>query len=131
MRPRNWAELEQRLGGLFGGGTEGAATAREILSQAVSARWHVTSLRDIDRVRRQVVFQKLSGVLLDLEDADGDVAFWPAGVRDLILRTVARFCDGAVIDGPEWRLDPSETDRVTYRELVAAADFADVAGANS
>jgi hypothetical protein len=129
--PANWAELEQRLGYIFGGGAGGAATAREILVQAVAGRWQVESLHDLDRLRRAVAFQKFCGMTVALEDEPGDIAFYASGLRELVQRTVARFFDGHTIAGPEWRMDPSETDRPLFSALVTDADFADVAPKDS
>lgn len=124
-RPRSWAELEAGLAYLFGGGEFGAATAREFLQQAVLARYGVESLFDLPRWQRQVAFQKSAGAALDLQEAvEGDLAFYPSGTRRLVREAFARFFDGAVVEGPPWRLDPSELDRPTYEDELAAADFA-------
>lgn len=127
--PGSWADLFDLLARMFGGGEQARAAAVEWIRQAVEARYGVRSLRDLDRGRRAVAFQKACGTWIGLwESLEGDLAFY-AGQRDLVRDVVARYWDGAVVDGPPWRVAPTEGMRPTYGEWVAAADFAEVVDA--
>lgn len=122
--PESWADLFDRfartLGGV-GGAPEGMhyEEAEEWFRQAVEHRFGAPTLRGVDRVARQLAFQRATWTLFALyEEADrlGDLAF----VRD--LRAVVRGCfartwDGAVLEGPAWRLGPDEDDRPTWEQM--------------
>lgn len=143
--PANWTELLARLAARLGDPEAGRRDAEEWLREAVEARWGTATLHDLDRTGRQIAFQKASGVLLRLEDeglpdelvsADGDLppmllyrdgSLEPLdgypGRRAAISATVARYFDGVKVEGPPWRVGPLETERPSYDEYVAAADF--------
>lgn len=116
--PGSWAEVYERLAQLLCD----EPAAREWIRQALEATWGVLDPVDLDRARRGLALQKASGVLLALEDEPGDLAF-TIGVRAIVRRAVARYFAGHMVDGPRWRLDPSEVDRPTYAET--SADFGD------
>lgn len=83
------------------------ASAHEWVRQAAAAWRGVESLRELTRQQRAVFFQKVAGTLIALEEADGDIAL-QIGQRAIIQATFARYFDGALLDGPPWRLDPTE-----------------------
>lgn len=118
--PGSWAEVYDRLGDVLGDDRAG----REWVRQALEAAWGVTDPVDLDRARRGLALQKASGVVLALEDEDGDVAF-RVGVRAVVAGVVARYFGGVAVDGPVWRLDPTEHDRPTA--AAVSADFGEEA----
>lgn len=145
--PTTWSELLGRLAARLPGGRE---EAEDWLRSALEARFGVESLHDLDRARRQVAFQKSAGVLLAVEDGDAyrdpdefrtfdgellwllwsdgtiesAVGYEPGpGYRARMRAVVARYWDGAVVEGPPWRLSPAEPERPTYDEWAADADF--------
>lgn len=135
--PTSWSALLDRLGRILG-----PDEAEEWLRSAVEARYRVGSLHDLDRVGRQLVFQKSAGVLLLLEDegvpetltAEGgqawllyrDGSLEPAlgqpSRRERVARAFARYFDGVEVEGPPWRVSPEE-DLPTRGEYVESADF--------
>ena len=52
--------------------------------------------------------QKSIGATLAIEDVPYDLAF-TVGKRAVVARVFARFFDGVAVDGPPWRVDPTET----------------------
>lgn len=145
--PTTWSELLGRLARRLPGGRE---EAEDWIRSAIAARFGVDSLHDLDRVRRQVAFQKSAGVLLAVEDghayrdpdemrtADGDLLWllWADGTlesaaeyeagpgyRSRMRAVVARYWDGVEVEGPPWRLSPAEPDRQTREEWAADVDF--------
>lgn len=106
-----------RLAYVFGGHEgEPYATAEEWVREACEATWGADLIR-LHRTQRQLALQRSVGTLLALED-EGDLVF-TTGVRPIVQRVFARFWQGRVLDGPPWRLDPSE-ERPLY-ELWAAS----------
>lgn len=144
--PASWSEVYSRFADRLGGDREEALRdVEEWLREAVEARYRTATLHDLDRVGRQIVFQKASGIVLALEEAglpeelvapDGDLppmllygdgslepfGDYP-GRRGAIAERVARYFDGVVVEGPPWRLTELETERPLYDDYVAAADF--------
>lgn len=91
----------------------------EWVVQAVEEIWGASTVRDLPRQQRALAFQKLSGILLTLEDEPYDLAF-AIGQRAVVSRVFARFFDGAVLAGPPWKCDPFEADRPTRQEYAAS-----------
>lgn len=144
MIPASWSALLDRLAAILGGRSEEArAEAEEWVRGAVLARYGVASLHDLDRVRRQLAFQKSAGALLLLEQdgvpetlaIDGEPAWLlyrdgtiePAAGepsrRGRVAEAFARYFDGVAIDGPPWQLSPEEGGRPTREEWAEPADF--------
>jgi hypothetical protein len=143
--PDSWSVALDRLARRLGGGREAEAWLRE----AVQALYGVESLHELDRTRRAIAFQKTCGVVLAVEEtgwpevvvagATGRVTlWWPCGTIDFdpppeepelrprrvrVAEIFARYFGGAALTGPPWRLSPLETDRPTYDEWAATADF--------
>lgn len=118
--PGSWAEIEVRLAALFGG-YDGEAIAREWIREALEVGFGTSDAAAIrPRSRRATAFQRLSGVLLALED-EGDFTFYIGG-RAVVAKTFARYFQGATLAGPPWRLDPTE-DLPSYASLEQTADF--------
>lgn len=140
--PQTWAEVLDRLSRALG--SPETRDAEEWLREAVEARWGTSTLHELDRGARQIAFQKASGVLLALEEAglpdelvdpDGVWPRWllyrdgtlePAegyeGRRASIQAALARYF-GVSVEGPPWRIGPLETDRPSYDEYAASANF--------
>ena len=124
--PRTWAETLDRFAYALGGGGEAHAIATAWVREAVMTLWGADSIRDLSPARRSVALQKTIGTLYALQDAAvGDLAF-RVGIRDLTRDAFRRYWNGIELAGPDWRLDPTETDRPVY---VAADDFAAAAAA--
>lgn len=111
--PQSWREVLDRFAWLICD----EETAREWIRQALEAQWGVLSPADLDRGRRGLALQRCSGVLLALEDFDGDLAF-AAGQRQEIAAAFARYFGGVLLDGPPWRCSPVEMDRPTREEYL-------------
>lgn len=118
-----WADAESCLASLFGGGETGQAVARDLIVAAVAARWRTDTLHDLTPNDRALALQRTMVATADLGGADGDLAFWPAGVRDLATAAFARAFEVDEVAGPVYRLDPSETWLPTHAELAQDADF--------
>lgn len=137
--PGSWVELLERLGLVLGDRRAADVWCR----QAVEALWGEGEPGKLSRPLRSVAFQKLSGVLLLLEERgiprelvdgaggaewvmfrDGSMerADGRPSVRDEVSAAFARYFDGVRIDGPAWRVSVRE-DRPDYEEWAAAADF--------
>lgn len=71
---------------------------------------------DLNNDERRLLFQRLSTVLHDLETAD--VTFVD---RPLIQAAFAKVTNGAIPEGPPWRLSPREADLPTMQEYAAGA----------
>jgi hypothetical protein len=125
--PTTWTMLLDRLAYQLGGRSDGfRAEAEEWVRDAVEARYGVRSLHELDRPRRQIAFQKCSGVLLALEQGDGsydDLAF-QSDCRRRVAAAFARYFDGVAINGPPWRISPVEEYRPTWDEWQEPPDFA-------
>jgi hypothetical protein len=129
--PDTWAGLFDRLAQVLGGAggrPEGVfyEEAERWFREAVEATYGVTSLRDLDRGERARAFQRACGTLAAVYDACADLGCdlaFTYGSRDVLRRCFARTWGGAALDGPPWRLDPSETDRPTHEEWATADDF--------
>lgn len=123
--PRTWAEITSRFAVVLGGSPEGGgetyATVEELIQEACELRYG-KPLHEVGRLSRQLTLQRMAGVLLLLEDEPADLAFGVA-VRAAVREAFAKRWDGITLKGPPWRLDPSETDRPTYRAYMEYADF--------
>jgi hypothetical protein len=149
--PDSWSEVLDRLAALLdgyyrvdkvegGGRVEAEAWLREI----VEARYGVTSLRDLPREIRAIVFQKTCGVLLLVEEEgvplelfngetgqvdgvvyrDGTIEYGETfGRRERIARAFARYFEGLTPEGPPWRVSDVEADRPSYEEWAKGAEF--------
>lgn len=82
------------------------ASAHEWVSQALESKWGVPEPRDLPRTTRALALQKAIGALLAVEEL-GEVAFAP-DQRNLVAACFARFFDGVRLDGPPWRVSPTE-----------------------
>lgn len=119
--PKTWAETMTRLAYVFGGDERGAAEAREWVRDAISAKWGVESVGDLPRPVRSLALQKTITTLLRIED-EGEILF-DAMLRSIVAAIFARFWDGVVLDGPPWRISPTETDLPTYDEWKGLSSF--------
>lgn len=144
MIPQNWSALLDRFAAILGDrSAEARAEAEDWVRCAVHARYRVESLHDLDRVGRQLAFQKSAGALLALEEEgvpqtlkaesgqawllyrDGSLepAVGQPTRRERVAAAFARYFDGVEVEGPPWRVSPEE-ERPTYDEWVDSADFA-------
>lgn len=110
--PSTWAEAYDRLALAL----SDPPGAREWVRQALGG-----DPSSLERRRRQVAFQKISGVVLALEETGTDYAF-VVGCRGEVARVFARYFGGAVLPGPPWSLDPFE-DLPSYDEWERSDDF--------
>lgn len=145
--PSSWPDLLARLAAQLGG--DGAdRSAEEWLREAIEAVYRKPT-GELRREERHVAFQKAAGVLLMLEEqglpdevvaADGDLptllvfrdgSLEPAdgypGTRATVAAAVARYFGGVRPEGPPWRVSDAETDRPSFAEFEAQADFGSVA----
>lgn len=126
MIPTTWTALLDRLAYQLGGRSGSyPLEAEEWIRTAVEARFDVSSLHDLDRARRQIAFQKSAGVVLGLESglaAESEVALEP-DCRARIAALFARYFDGVAVEGPPWRISPTETTRPSWEDWNAEADF--------
>lgn len=114
--PRSWAEAYQRLAFVLAD----EPSAREWVREALEKTWGVLDPADLERARRGLALQRVSGVVIALEEEGGDLAFF-AGIRQLVVATFGRYFRVA-LDGPPWRVSPYE-DLPTCAEWFASADF--------
>ena len=136
--PSTWTETLALLAAAIDGSPD---DAQEWVRSAVEARWGIQSLRDLDRVHRQLAFQKTIGAAYALEEAGvperlgawllyRDGTLEPAGGypgrRALIAARFARYFDGVAPEGPPWQVEDGEDGYPARAELAAAADFAAV-----
>lgn len=77
---------------------------------------------DLDNAQRNVLGQKLSTALHELETAD--VTFLD---RKTIQAAFAKVADGFVLEGPPWRLSPDEEDKPTEKEWASGGTQDDLA----
>lgn len=122
----SWAGLFDRLAQALGGvpgrvDGEAYEEAELWFRQAVSAHFGVDSLRDLDRAGRQRAFQRAAATIMVVGEL-GELAF-RFGIRDELRGAFARTWDGVELEGPPWRLDPSESDRPSFRAHFAEDDF--------
>lgn len=116
--PTSWAELYDRLAYALG---NDRASAEEWVRQALTATWGVSEVTDLPRFRRQIAFQKMSGVVLDVE-GKGEIAF-AIDQRTIVSASFARYFRGAVLDGPPWRVSAYEQRPTHAAYLDALSDF--------
>lgn len=99
--------------------------ADEWLRQALQATWGVDDPSELRRPVRSLALQRTLHVVYAIQD--GDLAdmliFTDDGGRSRIREAFARRWGGIALDGPPWRTGPGETDRPTYQEWSARADF--------
>jgi hypothetical protein len=124
--PDSWASLFDRLAQALGGvagRVDGLfyEEAQAWYQEAVSVLYGVATLRDLDRATRQRAFQRAAATLLVVQE-HGDLAF-RFGIRELLRQSFARTWEGATVEGPPWRLDPTETDLPTYADWSAGDEF--------
>lgn len=131
--PRNEAELFQRLSVLLG-----TDEAREWLREAV-VEWAATQNATVERWAelsmnlKNVLGQKLAGVVLDLEDRETKTSEdlrMSTEVREKTAQAFAKRLDGLALHGPPWRLSPDETSFLTRAEYVSQ-ESADTEAASS
>lgn len=116
--PTSWAELYDRLTRVLAGDR---ASAEEWVRQALQATWGASEVTELPRFRRQIAFQKMSGVVLDVEGL-GEIAF-AIDLRQIIAASFARYFRGAVLDGPPWRVSAYEERPTHTAYLDALSDF--------
>lgn len=117
--PSTWAEVYERLSCVLDAGDPEAA---EWIREALEASYGVLDPSELPRGRRGLVLQKLSGVLLELEGRDDDLAF-AYGRRGQVAAVFARYFGGTMLPGPPWRLDPSEETFPSYEDWSASLGF--------
>jgi hypothetical protein len=112
-----WATAIDRLALILGGPSERYHAEVEVwLRQSVAAAFSVESLHALDQTRRALAFQRFLLVVYDLAGL-GELAFSPA-LRQIVA---AAFADRFGIDapaGPDWRISPSEPDRLSYAQAT-------------
>lgn len=112
--PTGIPEILERLGALIGGEKEAA----EWLGQAREALFPGVASADMNKDQRRLLFQKLSSVLAQVDSHGvGDLLFDPK-LREFLRVAFASRLDGAVLDGPPWRISPDE-DRPLKTEWAA------------
>ena len=116
--PASWAELHRRLVYVIADET----SVNEWVAQAAETIWGVSAVRGLPRQQRAIAFQKLSGVLLALEDEPYDLAF-RIDQRAVVAAAFARYFGGVALAGPPWRCSPWETDLPTRAEFAQSMEF--------
>lgn len=116
--------MQARLATILGGTAQDVAASEEWQRQALWSCWGVSWPHELRRELRGRALQRMTGVLLALEDLDADLAF-RVGARGLVAEAFARYFDGACLPGPPWKLDPREDDLPAFSTWNAArsADF--------
>lgn len=115
--PSTWSEAYERISYVVGDEHAGHAWVEEALER----KWGVRDPTALDRTHRKVALQKVSGVVLAIEELGHDLAFALDG-RATIARTFARYFDGLVLDGPPWKCSPLESGP-SYDEWASGDDF--------
>lgn len=111
--PLSWPELAERLGLVIGAQHDVA----EWVKQAVMAVYSVETVQGMPIERKRVMFQKLSGVLFTLDELNLDIVFAP-DPRKIVRDAFAKYLEGEVLEGPPWRIGPTEDDRPAYESLA-------------
>jgi DNA recombination protein Rad52 len=122
--PRNITEISQRLGALLGK-DEAAEWAREAIVAwaATQGEENVTAWKDLSAAKKNVLGQKLAGVVLDLEDRESETSEdlrMSTDVRKKVAEVFGKRLDGVSLTGPPWRLSPDEGGVQTRAEWVEA-----------
>lgn len=104
MLPKSWSEIYDRFGVLWGNDYDGPAW----VSQAVESKWGVAEITALTRTQRALAFQKISGVLLYVEATQPFDLGFMVGLRGFVQAAFAKYFDGVCLEGPPWRLDPTE-----------------------
>lgn len=71
--------------------------------------------QEMTREQKNVLGQKASGAIIALREAADPGAFPPV-TRDVVQKAWASVLDGAILEGPPWRMAPDETDRPVREE---------------
>lgn len=116
--PTTWADVYARIGRVLGADD---MEVQEWFRQAVEAAYGITTLRELPHHRRAVIFQKISGVVLALED-EGDLAFCTEQ-RQIVAAIFARYFGGYALAGPPWRVSPFEQLPGQAEYLAGLSDF--------
>lgn len=103
--PRSWAEINawaEPYGAHLGW--------REWVAQASAHLFGDVAAADLTRDQRNTLGQKASGAIIALREA-ADPAAFPPVTRDVVQKAWASVLDGAILEGPPWRMAPDEADR--------------------
>lgn len=115
--PGSWAELIARLTMNLGAEHD----VIEWMRQAIQAVYQVDATRELSVAQKNVMFQKMSGVLFTIDQQGGDVVFAP-DPRAVVQEAFAKYLDGQILDGPAWRVGPQEKDRAVYEPPPEVVD---------
>ena len=119
--PKTWPEINEwanAYGAEFGWG-EWLQQASIVLFGAEAA-----DKTKLTAKNRGVLGQKASTVIYKLRK-EFDPGAFPPVTRDAVQKEWAAVLEGAILPGPEWRFDPSETEKMTYDDLHTSTDEAE------
>lgn len=118
--PSSWGELIERLVFSIGESDEVQAWMQQGLAALYPDIEILDSfkatLQSLSGQLRAKAFQKFSGALSVIDELP-DLKFSP-DPRGEISKAFAKYLDGTVLDGPPWRIGPSEDDRPTRDEIA-------------
>lgn len=114
--PTSWAEAYERLAELI----VCEATAQEWVREALERTWGVLDPLDLERPRRGLALQRVTCVLIRLEEEPGDLAFFVD--QRAVFAAAFAHCFKINCDGPPWRVSPYEN-LPTHAEWLSSADF--------
>lgn len=112
-KPKDWKEISARLAE-----RTGEEASREWVAEAVMVGYGKTLVSELEGDMLAEMGERLCRVIHALDDADTDPFALTVSQRPVIQAAFAQAFDGAVLDGPEWRLGPDETDRLTHQEWM-------------
>lgn len=116
-----WEDARERLSRVLGGpGPSSDAVADEWIREALAAAYGLQDASGLSPERFYLACQRLHRVVRSLEDM-GDVAF-TTDLRATVASSFSRFFD-VELEGPPWRIDPTDDARPPWREWKEAADF--------
>lgn len=108
--PRTWAEITawaEPYGGHLGW--------REWVAQASSHLFGDVPFQELTGDQRQALGQKASGAVIALREVAAPAEFPPVA-RDVVQKAWASVLDGALLEGPPWRMSPEESARPVFED---------------
>jgi DNA recombination protein Rad52 len=123
--PRTWTEINawaEPYGGELGWS--------HWVSQAAAALYGDTSWSDLTTAQKTALGRKASGAIVALREAH-DSSEFPPPERATVQAAWAKVMDGTVLDGPEWRMSPSESERPPFNPPRAEPTAEEQAAAES
>lgn len=113
-KPTSWTEISARLIDRLG------TTAAPVwVEEAIMGTYGVPSVKELEGTDVADAAERLAKAIHALDDADTDPFSLTVSQRPAIQAAFAAAFDGTILDGPEWRLGPDETDREPYEEWAA------------